>query len=95
MEIRKRRRFVLGALLASVIIAGPIISQSQGPAEKIYQTALLKKTGDGNLEEAIRLFQQIVKEYPHKRNLPAKLCSRSDFVMNSWGKRKQSPPTVS
>jgi Tol biopolymer transport system component len=88
MEIRKRLEILLGALLALVIILGPLFSQSQDPAEKIYQAALLKKTGDGNLEEAIRLFQQIVKEYPQKRELASKALLQIGLCYEQLGEEK-------
>jgi len=41
----------------------------QNTAEMLYEEAMLKKDGDGNLPAAIKLFQQILTEFPQNRKI--------------------------
>jgi Tol biopolymer transport system component/outer membrane protein assembly factor BamD (BamD/ComL family) len=45
---------------------------NQKSAEELYEAALFKKDADGDMLGAIKLFNQIVEQYPNNRNIAAK-----------------------
>jgi Tol biopolymer transport system component len=65
-----KRAFTLAiAVLLCAFSAGVVFSQS---GHDLFQQALAKERADGNLEEAIKLYQRIVREFAKDRALSAK-----------------------
>jgi Tol biopolymer transport system component len=64
---------LLAVLLVGALIgaAGWLAGGSQS-AEDLYQTALLKKEAAGDLNGAIRLFQDVIDKYPGNESIAAK-----------------------
>jgi len=65
-----KRAFTLAiAVLLCALSAGVVFSQS---GHDLFQQALAKERADGNLEEAIKLYQRIIREFPKDRALSAR-----------------------
>jgi Tol biopolymer transport system component len=65
-----KRAFTLAiAVLLCAFSAGVVFSQS---GHDLFQQALVKERADGNLEEAIKLYQRIVREFAKDRALSAR-----------------------
>jgi Tol biopolymer transport system component len=65
-----KRAFTLAiAVLLCALSAGVVFSQS---GHDLFQQALAKERADGNLEEAIKLYQRIVREFAKDRALSAR-----------------------
>ena len=65
-----KRAFTLAiAVLLCAFSAGVVFSQS---GHDLFQQALVKERADGNLEEAVKLYQRIVREFAQDRALSAK-----------------------
>jgi len=65
-----KRAFTLAiAVLLCAFSAGVVFSQS---GHDLFQQALAKERADGNLEEAIKLYQRIVREFAKDRALSAR-----------------------
>src|SRR4030042_5271286 len=61
------------AFLVSALAAGNAPARlSQQSAEDLYQSALLKKEAEGDLNGAIKVFQDILAKFPDKRDIAAK-----------------------
>src|SRR4030042_3965135 len=77
-EMNRKRIFmgVVGlavAFLVSALAAGNAsLRHSQQSAEDLYQAALLKKEAEGDLNGAIKIFQDILTRFPGKRDIAAK-----------------------
>jgi Tol biopolymer transport system component len=65
----KRASTLAIAVLLCALSAGVVFSQS---GHDLFQQALVKERADGNLEEAIKLYQRIVREFAQDRALSAK-----------------------
>jgi Tol biopolymer transport system component len=65
----KRASTLAIAVLLCAFSAGVVFSQS---GHDLFQQALVKERADGNLEEAIKLYQRIVREFPQDRALSAR-----------------------
>ena len=59
-------------LLAVLLIGFTTAVQKNNEAEVLLQAAAQKATVEGDLQEAIRLCQQILVEYPNNRTAGAK-----------------------
>jgi Tol biopolymer transport system component len=65
-----KRAFTLAiAVLLCAFSAGVVFSQS---GHDLFQQALVKERADGNLDEAIKLYQRIVREFAKDRALSAR-----------------------
>jgi Tol biopolymer transport system component len=74
-----RKKFSMGvvglavAFFVSALAAGNASTRlSQQSAEDLYQGALLKKEAEGDLNGAIKAFQDILTRFPDKRDIAAK-----------------------
>src|SRR3990167_7213918 len=65
----KRASTLAIAVLLCALGAGVVSGQS---GHDLFQQALVKERADGNLQEAIRLYQRIVSEFAQDRALSAK-----------------------
>ena len=74
------------AFLVSALAAGNFASRhSQQSAEDLYQAALLKKEAEGDLNGAIKLFQDILTRFPDKRDIAAKSQLQIGFCYEKLG----------
>lgn len=71
MKTKKMFVGTLGVLFMLSLMGGTVFLQgvNQQTAEMLYEEAMLKKDGDGNLPAAIKLFQQILAEFPQNRKI--------------------------
>jgi len=71
MKTKKMFVGTLGVLFMLSLMGGTTFSMvlNQNTAEMLYEDAMLKKDGDGNLPAAIKLFQQILTEFPQNRKI--------------------------
>lgn len=71
MKTKKMFVGTLGVLFMLSLMGGTTSSEvlDQNTAEMLYEEAMLKKDGDGNLPAAIKLFQQILTEFPQNRKI--------------------------
>jgi len=76
-------------ILIAVLILLPLIFASSAPQNgyDLFQKALAKERGEGNLEEAISLYQKVVKEASDK-SLAAKAQLRIGICYEKLGQKK-------
>ena len=70
-----RKKYFAGALLLLglfVSLPALYLSSAQQSADDLYESALLKKEAEGDLNGAIQLFQKILKAFPQNREVAAK-----------------------
>ena len=76
MHLRKTMVWMAALLAVSLVGAFPATQVRAGSApqsaDDLYQSALLKKEAEGDLSGAIKLFQDIVTQFPGKRDIAAK-----------------------
>src|SRR4249920_1886106 len=65
----KNIRTIVIAIAMLALVSGVIVAQS---GNDLFQQALVKERTEGNLAEAIRLYQTIVQKYGSDRQLAAK-----------------------
>ncbi len=75
------RILLLVLLLASLLVAAP-----QESGYDLFQKALAKERAEGNLPEAIQLYQRIVREFPSNRALAAKALVEMGLCYEKLGK---------
>src|SRR5262245_23190727 len=66
MKIVLKVKIAIGLL---ALIGGSVLAQS---GNELFQQALVKERTEGNLQEAIKLYQTIVQKYGSDRKLAAK-----------------------
>ncbi|MFC2160101.1 tetratricopeptide repeat protein [Acidobacteriota bacterium] len=88
MKIKNKHVFLVGVLLALTSILGPNLLSFQQSADELYQAGVLKKSGDGNLEEAISLFQKIVDNFPDNRELASQSLLQIGLCYDLLGEKK-------
>lgn len=88
MKMKSKHVFWVGVLLAITFILGPNLLSFQQTANELYQAGVLKKSGEGNLEEAIALFQKIVDNFPDNRELASKALLQIGLCYNLLGEKK-------
>src|SRR2546430_14804665 len=64
------------------------IALSADTGAELYQKALVKERGAGNLEEAIQLYQRIAREFPGDRALVAKSLVQAARCYEKLGQDK-------
>jgi hypothetical protein len=80
----KKASIVLGIFIVLAFSFGSIVPQN---GYDLFQKALAKERAEGNLEEAIALYQQVVKEAKDE-SLPAKAQLRIGICYEKLGKEK-------
>lgn len=88
MKMKSKHVFCVGVLLALTFILGPNLLSFQQTANDLYQAGVLKKSGDGNLEEAIKLFQRIVDNFPDNRELASQALLQIGLCYDLLGEKK-------
>lgn len=86
--MKRKHVFWAGVLLALIFILGTNLLSFQQSANDLYQAGILKKSGDGNLEEAIKLFQKIVDNFPDNRELASQALLQIGFCYDLLGEKK-------
>jgi len=81
----KRTSIVLGVLIVLAFSFGSIVPQN---GYDLFQKALAKERAEGNLEEAIALYQQVVKEAKDE-SLSAKAQLRIGICFEKLGEKKE------
>ena len=64
--------------------------------EETYQAALTQEKGEGNLEEAIRLYKQVIEAHERgegDEKMAARAQLRIGYVKKSWGWHRRTRPT--
>ena len=80
----KKTSIVLGVLIVLAFSFGSIVSQN---GYDLFQKALAKERAEGNLEEAIALYQQVIKEAKDE-SLSAKAQFRIGICYEKLGQKK-------
>lgn len=86
--MKRKHVFLAGVLLALIFILGTNLLSFQQSANDLYQAGILKKSGDGNLEEAIKLFQKIVDNFPDNRELASQALLQIGLCYDLLGEKK-------
>ena len=81
----KKTSIVLGVLIVLAFSFGSIVPQN---GYDLFQKALAKERAEGNLEEAIALYQQVVKEAKDE-SLSAKAQLRIGICFEKLGEKKE------
>ena len=76
------KRFFIIAIIAA--LAGPSLRGQSGT--DLFQKALSKERGEGQLEEAIQIYERIVKEFPTDRALAARSLVQLGRCYDKLGK---------
>src|SRR5713226_8336543 len=91
MKTESRRRMIMKRILmlATVILllalgAGTTLAQS---GYDLFQKALVKERAVGDVEEALRLYQRIVKEFSGNHALAAKAQLRMGLLYDRLGRK--------
>src|ERR1051326_633758 len=85
--IMKKTWTLVAALLVFALGAGMISAQS---GYDLYQKALVKERAVGDVEEAIRLYQRILKEFASNRALAAKAQLRIGLLYERLGRNAEA-----
>ncbi len=92
--MKRRKVFVGLAVLAVAFLVGVLAAGNASPAlfqqsaEELYQNALLKKEAEGDLNGAIKLFQDIIVKFPDKRDVAAKAQLQIGLCYEKLGTRE-------
>ena len=78
---------ILFILIFLGVLAYPEESVNAQNSDKLFQEAIYKEEGDGNLQEAIDLYDQIVNDDSAKRNLRAKALMQIGLCYEKLGKQ--------
>ena len=82
----KPRHFMVAILAFSLLWVS--LACAQQSAEQLYQAAIYKEEVQGELAQAIKIFEKIVSEYPGSRSVVAKALLRSGLCYEKQGKEK-------
>jgi Tol biopolymer transport system component len=83
----QKLRLLIITLLMAILWAGPVLAQS---GYDLYQKALVKERAEGNLREAIALYQQVVREHGANRSLAARAQLRLGVLYDRLGRRAEA-----
>ena len=80
----------VGALSIFIFMAGATSSMEmkQKKAEMLYEEAILKKDGEGDLTAAIKLFQQILKDFPQNRRIAGQAQLQIGLCFERFGEKE-------
>jgi Tol biopolymer transport system component len=82
----KSKVFVLGALVAvAAFVSSGFVQQS---AEQLYQSGLYKEDVEGKLEEAIAVYQEIIKIHPQNSPVAAKALFHMGLCYEKLGNQE-------
>ena len=87
MNTRRIVTALLGLILGTVLMASSIHAQVS-EAEKLYQAGVYQLEAVGNFEEAIKLFDRVVKEYPANKSVSAKALLKLGLCYERLGSQK-------
>jgi Tol biopolymer transport system component len=73
-------------LLPALITAMALVGMSPQSGHDLYQQALVKERAEGNLQEAIDLYERIVRDYPDDHALAAKALVQMGQCYEKLGK---------
>ncbi len=76
--------FIVWIALAAFVSSGPI----QQSAEQLYQSAIYKQDVEGKLEEAIAVYQEIIKKYPQNSPVAAKALFHMGMCYEKLGNQE-------
>jgi Tol biopolymer transport system component len=85
--IMKRILVLATVVLLLALGAGTALAQS---GYDLYQKALVKERAEGNVEEAIRLYQRVVREHAGNRSLAAKAQLRMGTLYERMGRKAEA-----
>jgi Tol biopolymer transport system component len=88
MRKQKIGTFAVGGILLIAALGGFLAAQGQKSAEELYQSALLVKQGEGDLEKAIKLFQKILADFPKDRAAGGKAQLQIGLCYEKLGEAK-------
>jgi Tol biopolymer transport system component len=80
-------RILLAGLIAGLICGVAAFAAETGP--ELFQKAVTQETAAGNLEEAIKLYQRVAKEFASDRALAAKALMAAAHCYELQGQSKQ------
>ncbi len=81
----KKILMLASMFLLLALSAGPTLAQSSG--YDLFQKALVKERAVGDVEEALRLYQRIVKEFSGNHALAAKAELRMGLLYDRLGRK--------
>lgn len=83
----KNKQPLICSILLLIFMLADICEAQQNP-QQIFQAGLYAEEVQGDLENAISLFQQIVKKYPDQRSLAANAWLHIGFCYEKMGQQK-------
>src|SRR5713226_7646261 len=86
MKTTRAGRFLAVTTLAGLLAASFAIAQKDDQAEVLLQAANHKQLVEGQLEEAIQLYQRVVREFANNRALAAKALVQMGQCYEKLGK---------
>ncbi|TFH26031.1 MAG: tetratricopeptide repeat protein [Bacteroidia bacterium] len=89
MKTQKTIYFVLCLVCGIFLLSKPLTAQIS-EAEKLFEAGVYQQEAAGNFEEAIILFNRLVKEYPNERVIAAKALMRLGICYERQGSQKAS-----
>ena len=87
MKTHKTFYSVLLMVCSILLLSGPLNAQVS-QAEKLFEAGVYQQEAIGNFEEAIILFNRVVKEYPKERLVAAKALMRLGICYERQGSQK-------
>jgi len=82
----KPRHFIVAILAFSLFWIYSACAQQS--AEQLYQAAIYKEEVQGELDQAIKIFEKIASEYPGSRSVVAKALLRSGLCYEKLGRQE-------
>ena len=87
-EDQKMKPIFVTIIIAAVLIAGNITTSSAQSPEQLYQKGLLKEEGEGALQEAINLFNQVADNSKADKSLQAKALLHVGLCFEKLGNQE-------
>lgn len=80
-------------ILMVILLAGSVLPSFSQESEKLFQKGLIKEEGEGSLNEAIDLYNQVVEDASAERSLRAKALLHVGICYEKLGQEKAKKPT--
>jgi tetratricopeptide (TPR) repeat protein len=79
-----KRSLILILTMVGLFLSSPVIFAQQ-TADQLYEKALYLEEAKGEMQQAIDLYQEIIKQYPGNRQVVAKALLHSGFCYEKLG----------
>jgi len=85
-EMKKNILILFVSTIGLLVFAGDLLSQ-QSP-EELFEKAVYMEEGQGDLENAIKLYEQILKQFPENRKIAAQAQLHIGFCHEKLGQKE-------